>query len=183
MTADAMDGAQEKCTAAGMNDYVAKPIDARQLFTVLARWTLDRPSVVSGGDQTDTTDAASDQTPAPFKLPGIDVSEALHRIGGDQDLYLELLQDFCESNLDVETQLAKLLDSGDMPAACRLAHTIKGTAGNLSAVSIQSAATELEKGLKDDDLDRLPELISNFMEAMKQLQRSLESIETGPSEG
>ena len=67
-------------------------------------------------------------------------------------------------------------DAVDADAARLLVHSLKGTAGNLSAVSIEFAATELEKGLKEQDAARVPELISNFMEALRQLQRSLERV-------
>lgn len=81
--------------------------------------------------------------------------------------------------MDSGTEIERLLDNGDSDGVCRLIHTMKGTAGNLSAVSIKFAAAELEKGFKRGDAARLPELISNFSEALKQLQRSLERLDAG----
>ncbi|MCP3955299.1 MAG: response regulator [Desulfobacterales bacterium] len=172
MTADAMTGAQEKCIEVGMNDYVAKPIDTRQLFSTLARWIRYRPKVPA----VDPTDPGPEQPVSNFKLPGIDVRAGLQRLGGNQALFIELLQDFCKTYLDSEVEIAKQRDHGDWEGACRLIHTIKGTAGNLSAVNIEFAAAELEKGLQREDADRLPELLSTFSEALRQLQRSLERL-------
>jgi two-component system sensor histidine kinase/response regulator len=112
-------------------------------------------------------------------LPGIDVREGLRRLGGNRALFIELLRDFCETYVDFEIKIGRLLDNGDAGGAYRLVHTMKGTAGNLSAVSIKFAATELEKGIEREDSARLPELTSTFSEAMKQLQRSLGRLDAG----
>lgn len=169
MTADAMSGAQERCIEVGMNDFISKPIDTEQLFTALAKWTHYRSPETPAKP-------GSDQPGPSFKLPGIDVREGLHRMGGNQDLFLELLQDFCDTYRDSEEAIRKLLDGKDVEGACRLIHAIKGAAGNLSAVSIKFAAVELEAGLKQPDPARVPELLSSFSEALKQLHRSLERL-------
>jgi len=179
MTADAMGGAQEKCLEVGMNDYIAKPIDTRQLYTVLAHWTrggaalekvaADRPAAVS----------PPPGTAAPFKLPGVDVQAGLHRLGGNQALYLELLKDFCRTYGEPEEKIRRLIAADDTSRARRLVHTIKGTAGNLSVVSVSFSAAELEKGLEQSQPDNLPELLGNFCESLRQLQRSLDRMESG----
>lgn len=176
MTADAMTGVQEKCMEVGMNDYVAKPIDSRELFAALARWTRYKPLEKAAGGAGGKASPASGGPALPFKLPGIDVREGLRRIEGNPALFIERLQDFCETYVDFEIKIGRLLVDGDTDGASRLVHTMKGTAGNLAAVSIKFAATELEKGLEQEESDRLPELISTFSEAMKQLQRSLERL-------
>jgi len=56
-------------------------------------------------------------------------------------------------------------------------HTIKGTAGNLSAVSVSFSAAELEKTLAQPESENLPELLGNFSESLRQLQRSLDRME------
>jgi PAS domain S-box-containing protein len=179
MTADAMTGAREKCMEVGMNDYVAKPIDNRKLFAALARWTRYRPLEKNAGGAGGEANPEPGGPALPFKLPGIDVREGLRRLGGNRALFIELLRDFCETYVDFEIKIGRLLDNGDAGGAYRLVHTMKGTAGNLSAVSIKFAATELEKGLEGESSARLPELISTFSEALKQLQRSLGRLDAG----
>lgn len=180
MTADAMGGAQKKCLEVGMNDYIAKPIDTRQLFAVLAHWT-------SGGSApekivADRPTAASPPpgTTAPFKLPGVDVQAGMQRLGGNQALYLELLQDFCKTYGKPEDEIRRLIAEDNTGGARRLVHTIKGTAGNLSAVSVSYSAAELEKELEQSQPDNLPELLGNFSESLRQLQRSLDRMEDRP---
>jgi len=174
MTADAMEKAQEKCLEAGMNDYIAKPIDTLQLFTVLAQWT-------SAGAAPGKAAATYAQpgSKAPFKLPGVDVQAGMHRLGGNQALYLELLTDFCNTYEDPEIEFSRLLAAENTGGARQLVHTIKGTASNLSALSVTYSAAELEKALEQSQPDNLPELLGNLSESLRQLQRSLDRLKSG----
>lgn len=178
MTADAMGGAQAKCLEVGMNDYIAKPIDTRQLYAVLAHWTRvgATPKQPDAGERPPVA-APPPGGKAPFKLPGVDVRAGLQRLGGNQALYLELLQDFCNTYGEPEEEIRRLLAKDNPDGARRLVHTIKGTAGNLSAVSVSFSAAELEKTLAQPESENLPELLGNFSESLRQLQRSLDRME------
>jgi len=180
MTADAMSGAQAKCLEVGMNDYIAKPIDTRQLFTVLAHWTRagSAPEQTDAGAQPAVASPQLDGK-APFKLPGVDVQAGMQRLGGNQALYLELLQDFCNTYGEPEEKIRRLIAENNTGGVRRPVHTIKGTAGNLSAVSVSFSAAELEKELDQSKPDNLPELLGNFSESLRQLRRSLDRMERG----
>ncbi|MBF0461885.1 MAG: response regulator [Magnetococcales bacterium] len=85
LTADAMNDAQAECLAAGMDDYVTKPIDKNKLFAILGRWIQsgDRAGLPVVPTRTTTTpDAAA----WPDLLPGIDIAAALDRINGSQEV-------------------------------------------------------------------------------------------------
>ncbi len=179
MTADAMAGAQEKCIEVGMNDYVSKPIDTNQLFSVLARWTKFKPADRPANGAAGITGSEPTPPDLALKIPGVDVREGLKRLGGNQALFSELLLDFCETYAESDKEIRGALSNDDMEAARRLVHNIKGTAGNLSAVSLNFAAAQLEKGLRQGDKNGLPELLNNFRAALKQLQRSLERLGAG----
>ena len=88
----------------------------------------------------------------------IDVEDAVHRIGGNRDLYKRLLGRFVDGN-HFET-LVNALDSGDMEEAAHLAHTLKGVSANLSLVKVMSITAELEYCIKEgaDHTGRLAEL-------------------------
>jgi len=177
MTADAMGNTQEKCLAVGMNDYIAKPIDTHQLFTVLAHWTRAGPApekAVAAGRSAPAYAQPVGQV--PFRLPGVDVQAGMHRLGGNQALYLELLQDFCNTYGEPENEIRRLIAEDNTGGARQLVHTIKGAAGNLSALSVTYSATELEKALEHPKPDNLPELLGNFSESLRQLQRSLDRL-------
>ncbi len=148
MTANAMKEDRERCLAAGMNDYVAKPIDPNLLLQTLDRY------VVASAQTPAKTPAPSQPAPekavangAPPQLPGVDLVAGLARLQGNWELYLRLLTQFESSNRQTVANIRQSLAGDQRPTAVRLAHTLKGTAGNLAITRLHQVAAELEKAL------------------------------------
>ncbi|MBF0475659.1 MAG: response regulator [Deltaproteobacteria bacterium] len=164
MTAHAMRGAKEECLEAGMDDYVVKPIDPEQLFAVLTKWI--KPGLRQKKGEVKTASGQSEKQDAPVDLPdtlaGIELEAALERLNRNKRLLRQLILDFSGKYVAVTDEIRSLIAAGDLPSAERLAHTLKGIAGNISATGVHRAAGELELGLKkrlEEDYDRL---ISNL---------------------
>jgi len=142
MTANAMAGDKEKCLAAGMNDHIAKPIDVTQLFIALHRWVkvahphLEFVPALAEGDA---------ELPA---IVGLQLEVALQRLGGNRALLRKLLGRFCESQGDVVTRIRQARQTGEEEAAVRIAHTLKGLAGNIGAQALALSAGALEAQLR-----------------------------------
>jgi PAS domain S-box-containing protein len=147
MTAHALVEERERCLKAGMNDHVTKPIDPDKLFATLARWTKMRKAstTVAGGV------AQGAGSEAPLEVGGIDVAGALRRVAGNERLYRRLLQQFAVKESDTDMRIGEALSRGDREGAERLAHTLKGLAGNLGIGGVQAAAARLEKAIRDGD--------------------------------
>jgi CheY-like chemotaxis protein/HPt (histidine-containing phosphotransfer) domain-containing protein len=134
MTANAMASDRDKCLRSGMDDHVAKPIDIGQLVQVIQR--------CSGRTVPSLTPRASE---APLDARPIDVAGAVERMGGDREIYFEVLR----SALDDLPQLrARLLKPDEAPARARVAHTIKGLAGTVGAERLREAAWRVEVEFK-----------------------------------
>ena len=149
MTANAMPSDRELCAAAGMNDFVVKPIEPEQLWQALARWV--RPRV--GLPVADRAVAAPTE-PAPAALlpqgiAGLDLQLGLRRVMGKQALYLELLGKFAHAQDRVPAQIDSALQAGDRALARRLAHTLRGLAGNLGASALQQQAAAVEGAIAE----------------------------------
>ena len=146
MTAHVLQTEKQRCMNAGMNDYVSKPVDPKLLLAALARWIKPRPEPLPAGsparDRTAETIAA-----LPLIVPGIDVNDALDRLMGDDQLLIRLLREFGKECTGAAKTICRALDREDLATAGRIAHTIKGTAGNLSVTEVYEAARELESAI------------------------------------
>jgi CheY-like chemotaxis protein len=140
MTAHALVEERERCLSAGMNDYVTKPIDPDALFAAIARWTKRRPPSASTATVSNT-----------LEIEGIDTAAGLKRVAGNQRLYRSLLLQFVDKQADVAAQIQSALRAGDREVAERLAHTVKGIAGNLGMAGTQNAAAAAEKAVRGSD--------------------------------
>jgi two-component system sensor histidine kinase/response regulator len=159
MTAHATIEEKQRCLAAGMNDHVSKPIDPAALFETVSRYY--HPAIKGEKDSTlpnsKTGNASSTAAPQAEKkstdgndLPsvaGLNTVNGMLRIAGNRKLYLKLLRQFVEQQAETPARIATFLATGDTAAAERLAHSIKGVAGNLGADTIMTVAGELEKSI------------------------------------
>ncbi len=178
MTANAMAGDREKALAAGMNDHVAKPIDVTQLLSVLGKW-VKKTDRIGTGDPLKTRDKGKPSGNPLGPLPGINTDDGLDRLGGDLDLYLELLRKFVENQAGAGERIQKALDDQDLETAQLLAHTAKGVAGNIGAEALFEAASLLDKVLKQEDIPSARGLLPNLNQALTQV---IQGIETGLSD-
>ncbi|MBF0189417.1 MAG: response regulator, partial [Magnetococcales bacterium] len=153
MTANAMAGDRERCLQEGMNDHIAKPIEPDELFATLARWLKPATFVRSDGDggSAPTLSAPADKSDEVSAIPplaGLNLEDGLRRVMGNRELYGKLLESFATSQGGVVTQLEAVMDGGKWQEAIRIAHTLKGVAGNIGAQAVQKRAQVLEHSLK-----------------------------------
>ena len=150
MTANAMASDRDRALRAGMNDHVAKPIDPAKLLRALNRWVMPDGADEKPPPPVDQPGPTEDIVALP-ELRGIDVADGLRRVGGNMALYRKLLLKVRASQRDTVSELRAAFDSGDHETAERLAHTVKGVAGNVGAAKLQAAALELETAVKGGD--------------------------------
>ncbi|WP_426338416.1 response regulator [Pseudoduganella sp. S-14] len=166
MTANAMAGDREKVLASGMQDHIAKPVNVAEMYATLARWLRPAPGEGQAGMLPAASNAhaaradAAGGKPAPLPaLPMVDVRAGLATSMGDEKLYRRLLVKFRDGQQDFAAMFVQALMGGDATAPERLAHTLKGVAGNIGARSVQEAAQALEQacqnGAAREELERL----------------------------
>jgi signal transduction histidine kinase/CheY-like chemotaxis protein len=158
MTAHALIEERQRCLDAGMNDHVSKPVDPDALFSTLLRWAKPRSKQVS------EVQVAASKREEEIELPdiaGIDISAGLKRVAGNKRLYRDLLVQFAEKQGAASAEILAALASGDLKLAERIAHTVKGVAGNLGIIAVQKAAESLERAIRDGE-DSVPSFLDNF---------------------
>jgi len=154
MTAHALVEERQRCLEAGMNDHVTKPIEPDALFAALKRWVKPRQAPAGQAPPPAAPPpakpaATAGEVPLP-EVEGVDFGGGLKRVAGNRRLYRSLLEQFVAKQSDAGAQVAAALRSGDQTLAGRIAHTVKGVAGNLGIGAVQKAAEGLERAIRDD---------------------------------
>jgi two-component system, sensor histidine kinase and response regulator len=173
MTAHALVEERERCLAVGMNDHVTKPIDPDVLFATLARWAKPRHNHATEAPRPPSK--TSDEIVIPA-IEGIDVVAGLSRVASNRKLYLSLLAQFAEKQAGASDEIADALQRGDSALAERVAHTVKGVAGNIGITKIQFAAEAVEKAIRLQD-PATPALLAEFSSLLRvQVQALTEAL-------
>jgi len=151
MTAHATVEERQRCLDAGMNDHVSKPIDPDALFATLRRYVQTHPVAPAKAEgKKPPKGAAAAPEPAPPPTDCLNMPDGLRRVAGNTKLYYNLLRQFIEGQSEAPEKIDLSLRSSDRKTAERLAHTVKGVAGNIGATAVQSVAAELEKAIKSN---------------------------------
>ena len=181
MTAHVMADEVQRCLDIGMNDHVGKPIDPEALFATLSRWTQSRQNEVSGATVRNRS-ADNDESILP-NIDGVDAEVALKRIAGNKQLYRDLLTKFASKQGAAGENILQALESGDRQGAERLAHSLKGVAGNLAMNEIFKAAGKLENAIRESNpvVRNLVEELNSALE--RQVSNIRAALPTASAEG
>jgi PAS domain S-box-containing protein len=169
MTANAMQGDRELCVAAGMDDYVAKPIRVEELVAALERSPAHRSPAAAAAPTAGSEATVID--PATFE-------RLVVTTGGP--FVAELIDTFGEDARELLAALRQALARTDLDGFRRAAHSLKSTAESLGATGLAALARELEAAARAGSLDgaagrldRLTEHYERAASALGDLRRDL----------
>jgi CheY-like chemotaxis protein/HPt (histidine-containing phosphotransfer) domain-containing protein/anti-sigma regulatory factor (Ser/Thr protein kinase) len=159
LTASAMASDRGRCLRAGMNDYLAKPVELHGLADMLVKW-MPKPALVQ--NRLEHQDRVAEHSEIIF-----DQEALLRRLMGDRELASAVLGEFLLDAPSQLKQLCILIDNGDAPGTRRQAHTLKGTAATVAAEALRAVALTMETAANASQLDQCRNLVSQAIEEFK----------------
>lgn len=144
LSANALSGTPERCIAAGMDDYISKPVDIPRLIACLeingGRRSASEPAL-AGSAWADTQ--AWGET-----LPGVDLGELSKRFDGSRETVTRLFKFLLDEHADAFDQFEQTYQSGDRAAAAALLHDLVGLAASLAAHRLLAETRSLQSSLR-----------------------------------
>jgi CheY-like chemotaxis protein len=175
LTAHAMKGDRERCLEAGMDAYVAKPVQKQELLHMIYQHGAHSP-----------VDLVAKVGPAIMADPGVlDIARALERNGGDEQIVIELCELFLHDANTLSSVVLGAIEGSDKESVARSAHRLKMSAGTICANRTYYAADALEQqaelgdhraitsaaALLQREVDGLRNAAQRFVAARAQLNR------------
>ena len=170
MTASALVDDRARCIAAGMDDYIAKPVDSGVLADVLARW------IPADGQPT-----LSVAPTIPHVQPVFQIAERLAELRGpdpeqNNEVLARIAAMFNAQARDAITTLGTAIAARDAETVQAVAHRLKGAAGNLGATAMANLCQELETLARDRRLDHGPDLLNRLGTEYDLVREALQDV-------
>jgi CheY-like chemotaxis protein/HPt (histidine-containing phosphotransfer) domain-containing protein len=163
MTANALAGDRQQCLAAGMDDYLAKPIASKALEEALRRWTKNEEKL---------------SPPPPEAERGLVDSARLAdlaELGDDPSWLPTLIRRYLDDARGRMEALGSAIDGGDLPAVAELGHALKGSSANIGATRMQELSAVLQNLGRAGTVQGAREALERLAEVYRRTEAALEA--------
>ncbi|MGB4407160.1 MAG: transporter substrate-binding domain-containing protein [Sphaerochaeta sp.] len=160
MTADVIMGVKEKCTECGIHHYISKPYDPDQFIQTIQAFILE--STNSGLEESAI----------------LDINAGLLTIGGDEDVYAQVLAEYYHENQDTLNRLSPAINEKRYADAAQIIHKVKSSSGSIGAKSIHELSIKLQKALDSKKENEITLLHGEFTATFKKLMAEISGFKT-----
>ncbi len=185
MTAAAMEGDRERCMAAGMDDFITKPVRLEAIGAVLERWVARsleaEPACTQAGAMGPTRVAgdAGHAADADDPLDRAQIELLLSLDDGLGEAMHQIVTEYIRVTTEGRGELLRGIDERDSGALERTAHTLKGASANVGASSMADLCAGLESRARHAQLDDAAELMERFETEFERAQSALQVVAEG----
>ncbi len=167
MTAHAMDGDQEKCIAAGMDDYISKPVEPSDLKAIIEKWIPDNKVLEISSSHKALKDSAA-LSGTPINIPWL-----LERF--DLKAIQLLVGMFLSSTPETLEKIANSIANNDCVSLLALAHYLKGACVNIDARKCAELCKQLEEAARNSDITAAGAIENRLQEAYNEVRPYMET--------
>ncbi len=173
LTANATMEDRQKCLDAGMNDYIAKPIDPEKLVSVISR--------VGEAERNPPDQSALEMAGSAIAAPALlseifNRQDFLNRLGGSETLLKEMIADMPAHFSEVIGQIRKATDKRDAAETGHLAHFLKGISANVSAGRIRDITSQIETAAKENRTDSIASLTNRLEQEAEMFREAVSAM-------
>jgi two-component system, sensor histidine kinase and response regulator len=165
MTAYALQGDNQRCLEAGMDDYISKPLDTRRLIQVIYSWSKKKTGKLQLPDK-----ALTSQGNKPDSI--LDLNAALPRFSNDFQFYKTLLDELIDSLPARVEELESLYNDKKWVRLADQAHNLKGVAANFGLMRMSALAGQIDDFAKAGNVAPVPDLIENAARLLEEIKKS-----------
>ncbi len=173
LTANAMKQDIARVLEVGMNDHISKPVDLDKMFLTMAKWIKPAKITVSDQQPVDEQSGVSQWDALFVSLPALDKAYIVKQFGKRQDFYLRLLSKFASKQRDFENEFRPAVEKNNFQEATRLAHSLKGVAGNMGLTPLYNSAASLEQACRQQN-DNVDEALSKVVDLLHQVINAID---------
>ena len=181
MTANALDGDRERCIAAGMDDYVSKPVKRQTLSAAIERWTVDRSA---HGKTDDSAEPSQDIDADSANVIDPSVIDELRSLQSatDPDFFNHLIDLFIEETPHRLAAIADAVTAMNAKALAQEAHALKGSSAHLGATRMDALCEILEEQGRAGSLNGASAILPVLVEEFDRVRKALEAGKKPPRE-
>jgi signal transduction histidine kinase len=170
LTANAVSGQREMFLNRGLNDFIAKPIEIKQLNSVLEHWLPREKKIKNEGMGA----SGGPGKTAGLKIPGLNTEMGLLNVNNSVEVYLDILNEFCRNAKELTGRILLARESENTALYAQTMHALKGASRSVGALELGKLVEELEEAAKNEEIAALREGTAGLLKEIKTIVSNID---------